>query len=79
MDIRSILFIMLLFFNTTTFSQVQMFKNFSYYYTKIELNNQSYIDTLVFTFEFKRKYKKKKEEISRIKLSYGLINDTISY
>jgi len=56
-----------------------MIKNFKYQYSLTTIDNQTYIDTVSFSFQLKNKYKKRAKEISAIIIDYGFINDSIFY
>jgi len=56
-----------------------MIKNFKYQYSLTTIDNQTYIDTVSFEFQLRKKYKKHGKEISAIIFNYGLISDSMHY
>jgi len=56
-----------------------MIDKFKYECSYITIDNQTYIDTVSFSFQLKNKYKKRGKEISAIILDYGFVSDSIYY
>lgn len=60
-------------------SQTHMFQNFSYSYIYYNdsVDNQAYLDTVVITFSFNKKYNKRIKDIGRLHFSLSTYNDSV--
>ena len=77
---KAFLFIISILISIQANSQAEyVLKNFKYKYSKVTIDNQSYIDTISFQFQLRNKYKNKGNEISSIIFDYGFVNDSTYY